>query len=204
MNRLCICAFLVTITTGCEFGTYDHEAVGVAATDKAPAKTPAATVAPVKKVKNLPPVPLAKGGAAASVLADLHQVGADLTPQVAACTKLPPEVSSFVSSISSQAKLLHVRIGAGATTHSLNILAGTLRGGVDAVSQRTPERAELRRLQGELTASVRDIAETFGLLAEKLSGQDMLAVEHARARLRNAAGNYVTTVRTLVSECAPG
>lgn len=151
-----------------------------------------------------PPVPLPANRTTARVLGQLHRVGRELSPKIAGCELLPAEVSSFVSSIASQAKLLSVRIGAGATSDSLDVLAGTLRGGLQAVSKRTPSRPELRRVAAELNAAVRDLVETLQLLADRLPGKDMLAIEQARARLRNAAGNFETSVRTLVSECAAG
>ncbi len=197
---------IVVMTGGCQRGDYDlapgpqPSLSRVADGSKPPAKPADAP----KPAKRLPPVPLAKDSAASKILSDLHRVGSELTPSVAGCSQLPASVSSFVSSIASHAKLLQLRIGAGATTRALERFAGTLRGSVASVSERTPEKTELRRLHSELTASVRDIAETLALLAEKLSGQDVLATEQARARLRNAAGNYIATVRTLVSECAPG
>lgn len=185
---------LVFCTVGCQVGSYGP--------DELPPPQAKHTVTNASPPTHAPPVPLTPGQATARVLAQLHRVGSELSPKIAACHPLPPELATFVSSIASQAKLVQVRIGAGATTDSLAAFAGLLRDGLAAVSKRTADQPELRRLQAELTAAVRDLIETLQLLAGKLPDQDVLAIEQARARLRNAAGNFGTTVRTLVSECA--
>lgn len=196
---------LCTLAAGCDLVQYAPDAPVAsvqarARTTIAGSAAPAAATTPAPR----PVMPVGRDQVMASALDTLHAIGAEMSPQIAGCTRLPLEVTAFISTVASRAKLLRVRLGAGATTRDVAQLAADLSLRSRDVSKRTPSAEELRRIQLELAAAARDIAETLELFADKLAGDDTTGLQQVRARLRNAAGNYVTSVRTLVGECTAG